>query len=74
MGNIYIDVYDMLDYFNLPIILNCDFNGLFYIHINKHSNYFDLIQQYIEMYDLAIYYSLDIHSFNVDVLHIKNYN
>lgn len=75
MWNIYIDVYDMLEYFNLPNILNCDIDGLFYIHINKHSNYFDLIQQYIEMlYDLAIYYSLDVHSFNVDVLHIKNYN
>ena len=32
MWNIYIDVYDMLDYFNLPIILNCDLNGLFYIY------------------------------------------
>ena len=75
MWNIYIDVYDMLEYFNLPSILNCDMDGLFYIHINRYSNYFDLIQQYIEMlYDLAIYYSLDIHSFNIDILHIKNYN
>lgn len=75
MWNIYIDVYDMLEYFNLPSILNCDLYGLFYIHINRYSNYFDLIQQYIEMlYDLAIYYSLDCYSFNVDVLHIKNYN
>jgi hypothetical protein len=75
MWNIYIDVYDMLEYFNLPNILNCDIDGLFYIHINKNSNYFDLIQQYIEMlYDLAIYYSLDALTFNIDILHIKNYN
>ena len=79
MWNIYIDVYDMLEYFNLPSILNCDLDGLFYIlpPFNfKYFNYFDLIQLYIEMlYDLAIYYSLDIHSFNnIDILNIKNYN
>ena len=75
MWNIYIDVYDMLEYFNLPSILNCDLDGLFYIHIDRHSNILNLLEQYIEMlYDLAIYYSLDVHSFNIDILHIKNYN
>lgn len=75
MWNIYIDVYDMLEYFNLPNILNCDLDGLFYIHIDKHSNIFNLLEQYIEMlYDLAIYYSLDIHSINIDILRIKSYN
>ena len=45
MSNIYIDINDILDYFNLP-------------------NIFNLQEEYIEMlYDLAIYYSQDVHSY-----------
>ena len=45
MSNIYIDINDILDYFNLP-------------------NIFNLQEEYIEMlYNLAIYYSLDVHSY-----------